>query len=492
MKHTNLKKPQKIAFVLALLMIFVSLPLSAFAVQANYSGELENGTYYFNNKRTGKYMYNSSGTISYASGLISELGNTIQWKLTLIADNQYIIQSAANLNLYLTASSDTSTTTIYLQTLTGSSIPEWYKWTIDIAPSSSGCIVQNLHTGKYLFNNNVGIRTSSLGLNERVQAFRTWFIVKAENYGTSSSSLFMELPSYFKFKTLTLFAGDSSEPKETIFTNSDKFLWSSADHFTFSGYNTTYVTLDEYTGVFTASTTLTTLYTATITATHKATGRTSNFSLVINPQVALVGVDSITQKEDGSPYTHDHTTSLDMVAALLSSSNYSNTNVYTGEFLKVEIDSYLNLDSNSIFISRSHGGIHRDQNGVQVGTRLLLNDPHDSDPYVYYSSNQMSGSLDLSNMELIMFIGCETGAGGEDGFNLPAVAVELGAQTAVGFSSTIYCESSNLWLVDFMELMLDGGRVDMVCSTLANEDLYKTEQLQNYVICGVKGTTIVQ
>ena len=39
---------------------------------------LTNGTYYFNNRNTGKYLRYNAGSVS---GLLGDLGNSIQWEL---------------------------------------------------------------------------------------------------------------------------------------------------------------------------------------------------------------------------------------------------------------------------------------------------------------------------------------------------------------------------------------------------------------------------
>lgn len=93
-------------------------------------------------------------------------------------------------------------------------------------------------------------------------------------------------------------------------------------------------------------------------------------------------------------------------------------------------------------------------------------------------------------MKLVMFIACHTGDGGEGGANLPTVAVEQGAETAVGFTGSIGCEDANEWTEAFFNLMQqDGMTVEEACARLA-EVAFKDSGMANYVICGNGNATL--
>ena len=61
-----------------------------------YSSTALNGTYYINNTETGKYLHKNQAlsTPDAASGLISNLGDTIRWKITHLGNKEYTIRSA--------------------------------------------------------------------------------------------------------------------------------------------------------------------------------------------------------------------------------------------------------------------------------------------------------------------------------------------------------------------------------------------------------------
>lgn len=99
-----------------------------------------------------------------------------------------------------------------------------------------------------------------------------------------------------------------------------------------------------------------------------------------------------------------------------------------------------------------------------------------------------TAGLNLSNMQLILFVACSSGLGGEGGNNLPTVAVSRGAQTAVGFSSIVSCNAANTWTELFAKCMEDGLSVYDACDDLGS--LFINTGLENYVICGDRATTL--
>ena len=90
-----------------------------------------------------------------------------------------------------------------------------------------------------------------------------------------------------------------------------------------------------------------------------------------------------------------------------------------------------------------------------------------------------------------MFIGCDTGEGGVGGKNLPSVAVEQGAETAIGFTDTIYCTTANNWTKEFFSLWDSGYSVEMACAYLARSGgTYASTTMTSYIVCGDGQTTI--
>ena len=185
---------------------------------------------------------------------------------------------------------------------------------------------------------------------------------------------------------------------------------------------------------------------------------------------------------------HDHSTCLTTARTSLQSCDLSAVYKYTGAFTAATIQNYLDDGGNGVFISRSHAGLVVNSSGSQVGTYLLLNDDEDN-PVIFSSASNMN-SLDLSNMTLVMFIACQTGKGGEGGRNLPSVAVNKGATTAVGFKEDIFCSSANSWTIAFCNYMKNGTSVQAACSALASLSTYIGTGLDTYVVCGNKYTTL--
>lgn len=477
MHNTKLMCKALCLFLVAFMLVAM-FPFSAFAsdiITADFTETIEIS--YINNDYSGKYLRNLSGSPNASSGLLSSLGTTIQWQITPVGDDMYTIKPMNDTTKYLTGSSTASSTTVQLSTLTGTTIPDHYKWYITIA-TGGGCLIQNVHTEKYLYANGSSIYSSSTLGTAGTTSYRqrVWRIADTSYYGNTSAHSRIELPNGYSFKTLTLFAGDSKQPD--LLDEYDNVLWRTADNFTFSGFNTAYVTLNSTTGTFTASTS-SALYSTNIVATHKVTGRTTTFTLVINPKAALVGVSNA---------GHNHSSALTNIVTDIRSCGFSSANVYTGAFTTNAIDSHLDSDANNVFVSRSHGGRVITSSGSQLGTTLLLNDNEDNQ--IFYHSYQSIKSLDLTNMTLVMFIGCETAAGGEGGLNLPTVAVEQGARTSVGFRGSIDCATANNWTEDFFDLIKNGLSVSAACAQLAANNKYAGTGLATFEICGYDYTRL--
>ena len=461
-----------IAIVLATLFLISVIPFSVLAVGAFPTGILEGiEVAYFHNSYTGEYLYNSNGTPFITSGTIANLGDSIRWKITNVGDSIYTLQSMSDQSLYLTGSSinDVYELGVYLQPLTESTIPDHYKWYIYY--DSGGVIIQNIHTNKYLFpRSDELITVISLGTyGTSTYQKKVWCFSDVTYYGDNSTYEMQELPAGYKFKTFHLFAGETNDPR--LLDEYDNVMRGHASDFNFTGFDTNYVTFDKMTGNFTASSS-TALYSTSVTATHKLTGRTTTFSLVINPNVAMVGVPSP---------GHDHTSSLNLIRPYFINNGYNAATLYSGDVDFSEIRSYLNNDTNRIFVSRSHGRALYNSSGTLIGTSIALNTDGSDEFY----SGHFSG-LELSNMNLILFIGCETGAGGENGPNLLTAAVARGAETAIGFANEIDCYDANEWTKDFFDLLSSNTvSVKYACTFLSDND-YQSTAMVDFVICGYK------
>ena len=468
---------KNICLIVIITILITAFPFSVYASDISTTSYIESiEISYINNDFSGKYMQNSNNSVITSSGLLSQLGSSIKWQITPIGDDTYTIHSISNTSLYLTASSDINNSAISLTTLASSPIPSNYKWYITIA-EGGGCLIRNVHTNKYLYSNSVKVSSSATLGTAGSDSYRqrVWRIPESTSYyGNTSAYSKMELPAGYKIKTLYLFTGDSGTP--SLFDEYINVLWRTAENFTYSGYNTDYVTLDSSTGTFYASSS--TFYSANITATHKATGLSTTFSLVINPMAVLVGVTNS---------GHNHLSALTTITSYITECGYTNALVYSGHYSAFDIDTYLNTDINNVFVIRSHGG-PLTSNGVQLGTAILLND--DSTTPTFYTSRGTITNLDLTNMKLIMFIGCRTALGGEGGLNLPTVAVGQGAYSAIGFEDSIDCATANNWTIDFFDYLRQGYSVSEACGQLSASDDYSSTTMTSVEICGNRYTRI--
>lgn len=427
------------------------------------------GTYYLNNKGCGKYLRYYSSALALTNGYVSTYGNSIKWKITSVSGG-YTISSVSDSTKYLGVPTDTSSYSVELVTVSsGSSLPARCKWIFEVA-DGGGCLVKNVYNSKYMYTTGTYFYTADVAGTSGTTMYysKTWRIITPENLSGR------ELTSA-SFNTLTLAPGESCSPAVSV--NPSNAVWVSSTDFTFTGHNTSYVTFGMGTGKFTAAS-INSLYVTTITATHKITGVSDTFSLVICPKAILIGVPD---------FGHNHTTCLNSIRTVITGMSYSSATVYEGTFLKATIDSYLDTDANSIFVSRSHGGYETSSTGEQVGTNILTSSD-DYDGTLKYRSNTMTSTLELTNMELILFIGCHTGRGGENGKNLPTAVVERGAKTSIGFKNNIDCSSANRWTVDFFDLLSNGESIYEACLTLSDE--YEGTGLDDYIICGYKYAVI--
>ena len=190
---------------------------------------------------------------------------------------------------------------------------------------------------------------------------------------------------------------------------------------------------------------------------------------------ALVGVTNL---------GHNHSSVLNHIRPNLLNCGFNNAYIYTGSFSTSSIDSYLNNDNNKVFLSRSHGGIHMNEifPDEQDGTYLILND-NLSNP-VKYISNATMDTLNLSNLQLAMFVGCKTGYGGSDELNLVSEAVWQGATAALGFTDDIGCNDANQWVTNLFSYLEDGMTLREACRQLHYEENWQYTTMYCYVICG--------
>ena len=188
---------------------------------------------------------------------------------------------------------------------------------------------------------------------------------------------------------------------------------------------------------------------------------------------------------------HDHSSALETSKQALFSKGYNNVNLITGA---VSATSSLNyLKSTAVFTSRSHGCVVVYSGTTQVAsTGIVLNDLEGASSARLYShswSGMNTNSINItstdsfSDLQLVLFVGCETAYGGSGDRNLPTIVRNNGAFVSVGFKESIDCIEANQWTEDFYEYMLLGYTVQDAVN-YASDNCSSSSGLQSAEICG--------
>ncbi len=168
-------------------------------------------------------------------------------------------------------------------------IPERCIWEISIVESGK-LTLKNKYNGKYLFDNGTYLNTSATldTAGEDVYRKRVWRYVSASQYKSTNGYTYSELDSGFSVNTCTTFSGNSISPK--IKSTRSNLLWSDASDFTYTGYSSSQLSYNALIGTFTSLSSTSSMYSTQVTATHKVSGRSKTFTLVVNPKAQFVGV----------------------------------------------------------------------------------------------------------------------------------------------------------------------------------------------------------
>ena len=92
-------------------------------------------------------------------------------------------------------------------------------------------------------------------------------------------------------------------------------------------------------------------------------------------------------------------------------------------------------------------------------------------------------------MKLAVFAACRSGTGGLNSTNLPSVAIQQGATTAIGFRDSINCYLANDWTSGLFYRLTLGYSVNTACLELKDSGLYVYSGLDTYIVCGEKTLT---
>ena len=112
---------------------------------------IADGTYYLNGQYNGDYLKNDASSLATNSGLLTDLGESIEWVITNV-NGAFTIRSVSDTTKYLAVpTSSTEEAAVQLVSVTGSSIPSECLWNISFA-ADTGCIIQNVYNSKYLYS----------------------------------------------------------------------------------------------------------------------------------------------------------------------------------------------------------------------------------------------------------------------------------------------------------------------------------------------------
>lgn len=239
-------------------------------VPADYEYYYLNGTYYINNTETGKYLHkNSSSSIPNAvAGLISNLGDTIRWKITHIGNGEYLIQPVDDLTKYLKVVSKNGGGVIYGTISSNGEIPAEYRWKFVQQR------FKNVSSSSYLYV--YAVNTTSYGVSETTNTSKAvkWRVVRANDYGNKSSCKYRELSTSDSFLDYELEVGQSVNIH--LQEERNNLLWCNPMMdfvYTISRSGKVTISSGELSGVGRGV--------VTITATHKVTNLVKTFEVYV-------------------------------------------------------------------------------------------------------------------------------------------------------------------------------------------------------------------
>ncbi len=245
--------------------------VSATAAQSSYSGER-----YFNNLGSGKYLKGSTSTLTALSGKVASLGNSIKWNVTFLGGNEYAIQPYGEYSKYLSGGSSTTSGTVSLLDLKNyDSIPDRCRWRFSIG--SNGVKITNVYSGRVLYSNGSTVKTVTASSSDAASTYAAWRLPLTSSYGAGTGFSSQEL-SEFTMSSFSLSVVDNERKKPQIST-APSVAWASASDFSYDIDDPSIVTVDQN-GYFTGRGSSGGI--TYVTATHKPTGISSQFGIVVS------------------------------------------------------------------------------------------------------------------------------------------------------------------------------------------------------------------
>ncbi len=238
------------------------------------------GTYYINNKSTGKYIRYYSSSVFGESGLISSLGKSIRWEIVKV-DGGYVIRSISDKTKYLGVTSSSSSSSVSVVNVSNTTIPTKCKWTEQVVRNSDKTYrLKNNYNSGYLYMNGTSLATdSSIGtFGTANYDSHIWRLVTNTYYGTGSSVTKRELGSNFSVGKVIVNIGSNIIP--TITKSPSNAIWADASDFTYTRVSGTSgcISINSRTGIIIGAKPGIAKY----KATHKVTNRTYTFTVYVD------------------------------------------------------------------------------------------------------------------------------------------------------------------------------------------------------------------
>lgn len=142
----------------------------------------------------------------------------------------------------------------------------------------------------------------------------------------------------------------------------------------------------------------------------------------------------------------DHTVTFPTVESNLNDRGFQSYEMY--EYITADTLCSI-MTSTNVVVTNSHG----------AKTKILLNDSN----FTVSMVNSLPNNA-LEDLQLVVFVACETGKGGEGANNLVNAMANKGAQVVIGFEKTIYCHESDIWVNAFFNSLGDGCTIDTAIS----------------------------
>lgn len=172
---------------------------------------------------------------------------------------------------------------------------------------------------------------------------------------------------------------------------------------------------------------------------------------------------------------HDHFSVYGSIFKYLVDLGYESFNPCSVSYMSVET-CLMNISESKLIVTRSHGGCDTE------GTFICLSDTSigsylGTSEIYNFQTNQ--AQVDFSNVEIILFIGCNTAY--HENTSLTDAAVAAGAQYAIGFIESINCTGANKFVESFFSYLNLGNSVEDAVRNAASDNL-RYSGISSYVV----------